>query len=548
MRGMATAPPVARAPLLVAVSVATLLALALRAWGITGQVVLDDEWHALHKLAASSYAQVFKSFGMADHSIPLTLFYKAMADTFGLAEGRLRALQVACGVAVVPLAASLAWRATRDAPAAALFAFLAAAAPFLVLWSRFARPYAVTLLLTVLCLAALWRWRARRSWPLAACVALTASLLAWLHPVAGIYPALGCLFVYAEDLATQGAARPRPSWRSFALGALVAAAMLLPLAVPLLHDRRSLAAKAGGDQPGWETYERMVAIFWGGVPTPVVGLGCAAAAWGWVTLYRRDTPLACYLALLALAPVAILTLLGAQYAHLGETFGRYVLPLQLILLFLGSLGAITMVRAIARRRAEAAAWGAALLLSAGYVWATPAIAQVATLGTWYGHFHYHRDYRELRMGHRRHDPRFEPPAFYRKLARMAPGSAPIIEAPFTYEQPFDRFAYYASFHRQPETFGMLHDLCLGGERQGETPPRDRRFRFRKFVHLEDVAGVRQTGARYLLLARESLHGRPFSEDVNCIARLAALYGPPVELDARLAVFDLRPAEPQPKLQ
>jgi hypothetical protein len=109
------------------------------------------------------------------------------------------------------------------------------------------------------------------------------------------------------------------------------------------------------------------------------------------------------------------------------------------------------------------------------------------------------------------------------------------------------FAYYATFHRQPETMGMLHDLCLEGKRLGE-PAHDRRFRFRKFVFLDDFSGVRQTGARYLLLHRERLHGRAFPEAERCLARLTAMYGAPVEIDARLAVFDLKPGEPAPALQ
>jgi len=91
----------------------------LRAWGITTQVVIDDEWHALHKLAEASYSGIFKSFGLSDHSIPLTLFYKWMANSFGLAEGRLRAPQVVCGVALIPVCAWLAWGITRDRATAA---------------------------------------------------------------------------------------------------------------------------------------------------------------------------------------------------------------------------------------------------------------------------------------------------------------------------------------------------------------------------------------------------------------------------------------------
>lgn len=542
--------PISRQPplsLLVGVAIATALAVWLRTYGITGQVVLDDEWHAIHKLLSSTYGDILRSFGWADHSIPLTLLYKAMAQTVGLAEGRMRAPQIACGIALVPIATWLAWRATGDAPAAALFAFLLSGAPFLVMWSRFARPYAITLLLTVICIAALWRWRTRRSWRLGAVVAATAALSAWLHPLSGIYAAIGCLFVFFEDVAVPGSVRPRPSWSSLALGFGVAASMAALLALPVVYDIQSLTGKAGGDQPDPETFERMLSIFWGGLPTPVMAFACGLSAWGVVVVLRRDPRLGVYLLLLGLAPAAALTLLGAMWVQSGQNFGRYVLPLQPIVLFFGSVGAMSVVRSVIRGPSEAAAGSAAAILSAAYLWATPAIAQVATLGPWYAHLDYHWDYRVRWNAAKRGDPGFSPPQFYRKLGRMAPGSAPIVEAPFTYEAPHNQLAYYATFHRQPETLGMIHDLCLEGERTGE-PPHDRRFRFRKFVFLDDVAAVRRTGARYLLLLREDLHGRPFAESGRCLEKLTRLYGAPAEIDARLAVFDLRPAEPRPELR
>ena len=292
-------------------ALATLLAVWLRTYEITAQVVLDDEWHAIHKLMSSSYGDIASHFGVADHSIPMTLLYKAMAGTVGLAEGRLRALQIACGIALIPVSAWLAWRATGDAPAAALFAFLMSGAPFLVMWSRFARPYAITLLLVVFCVACVWRWRTRRSLKLAACAAITAALAAWFHPIAGMYPAIACLFVFFEDVRAPRHIRPRPSWHSAALGIAVAGSIALPLAVPLVEDSQSLAAKAGGDQPTLETLERMLALFWGGVPTPVMVLACLVAAWGAVVLARRDPRLAAYLLLLGAVPGAMLALSGA---------------------------------------------------------------------------------------------------------------------------------------------------------------------------------------------------------------------------------------------
>ena len=41
----------------------------------SGQVLIDDEWHAVHQLLRLSPAQMFVDFGHADYSIPLGLLY-----------------------------------------------------------------------------------------------------------------------------------------------------------------------------------------------------------------------------------------------------------------------------------------------------------------------------------------------------------------------------------------------------------------------------------------------------------------------------------------
>ena len=53
----------------------------------------------------------------------------------------------------------------------------------------------------------------------------------------------------------------------------------------------------------------------------------------------------------------------------------------------------------------------------------------------------------------------------------------------------------------------------------------------------------QVGARYLLFHRKPLFGLPFPESEACLAKLRALYGEPIDLDERLAVFDLRAPRP-----
>jgi hypothetical protein len=523
---------------LAALALASIAGVALRTWGITSQVVLDDEWHAIHKLQAHWWS-IFGSFGWSDHSIPLTLFYKAMASVAGLTEGRIRALQVLSGIALVPFAGWLAWRATGDRAAAALLAVLVAFSPFLVLWSRFARPYAITLLLAVACVASAWAWRARRSRGLAWAVIGTGALTAWLHPISALYPAIACLFVFLEDALAQRQVRSHAARQSFRLGMATAAAMAALLVVPLVRDHRSLSAKSGGDFPDLQTYERMLAIFWGGIPTPAIAVATALSAAGFGVLVTRDRRLALFLAALASIPPLVVSLIGATWVHEGQNLARYVLPLQPILLFTASLGLVSLVRTAAAWRGGLAAWVTAAAASLAFAIAVPTVEQVARLGTWYGHLDYHWDYRVRNNDAKRRDAAYTLPAFYEKLSHLPPGTVPIIEAPFAHEAPFNSLAFYATFHHQPERFGMLRDVCRPDKREGEVPFHDPRFRFRMFVFLQDVEAVRRSGARYLVFERRDPHGRPFPESDRCLAALERLYGAPSEIDERVAAFDLQ---------
>jgi hypothetical protein len=522
------------------------LALVLGAWlrlhGLGGQVVQDDEWHAIHKLLSSGYAEIFRSFGVADHSIPLTLLYKAMAETVGLTEINMRIVQVLAGIALIPLAAAIAWYATANRAVVLLHAFLVAGAPFLVLYSRIARPYAITTLLAVLVLAALWRWREARSLKLAAAACLLTALAAWLHPISAIFPAVALLFIFAEDL------RARKGVRAIVMLGLAAAfAIAIPLAAPVIHDLHALSDKAGGNFAGGYTLARMLSLFAGGLPDAVTVGAVAIAAFGAIRLYRAQRVLGAYLAALAIVPVLVFIGLGAAWTQQGHTFARYVFPVQLIFLLWLSVGVVDGARLLLRTSSAPMQMAVAIAAAAGYLALNPAIRQVATLGPWYNHVYHQFDYIDRHNAAALQYTAYDAPRFYKELGNLPAGSAPIIEAPFTYEAPANSLAFLWRFHRQPEKIGMLHDLCLDGPYDGEVP-KDARFRFRNFVFLGDREAVRASGARYLLLHRDQLHGRPFAEADRCMAELTRLYGAPMDVDSRLAVFDLRPAASPRTLQ
>jgi hypothetical protein len=526
----------------IGLALATLLGAWLRLHGLGDQVVQDDEWHAIHKLMASGYADIFRSFGMADHSIPLTLLYKAMAESVGLTEINLRIVQVFAGLALIPVAAAIAWQVSASRAATVLCAFLVAGAPFLVLYSRIARPYAITTLLVVLAVAALWRWRETRRRGLAAAVCILTALSAWLHPISAIFPAVAMLAVFADDLRAR-----RGVGAIVALALAAAVAIALPLAAPVSHDLHALSAKAGGQHADLYTVSRMLSLFAGGLPDAVAIVAVAIAAFGALRLARAQPALGRYLAAVAIVPVLVFALLGAAWTHQGHTFARYMFPAQVVFLLWLAIGVVELARVAARRPSARIEMAAGIVAAAAYLALNPAIRQVATLGPWYNHVYHQFDYVQRHNAAALQYSGHEAPAFYRTLAGMSEGSAAIIEAPFTYEAPANSLAFFRLFHRQPERIGMLHDLCLDGPYYGEVP-RDARFRFRNFVFLDDPEAVRASGARYLLLHRGELHGAPFREADRCMAALARLYGPPVDVDARLAVFDLRQAGGERKLQ
>lgn len=514
----------------------------LRLHGLGEQVVQDDEWHAIHKLMASGYADIFRSFGVADHSIPLTLFYKAMAETIGLTEINMRIVQVLAGIALIPLAGAIAWHASASRAVSLLLAFLIAGAPFLVLYSRIARPYAITTLLTVLLVAVLWRWRENRSPQLAAVVCFATALAAWLHPISAVFPAVAMLFIFAEDL------RARKGIRAIALlGSCAALAIAVPLAAPLINDLQALSAKAGGNFAGGYTLARMLSLYAGGLPDAATFGVVAIAAFGALRLFRAQPSLGIYLAALAIVPVVVLIGLGAAWTHQGHTFARYVFPVQIIFLLWFSIGAVALAGILMRKSSPLVEMGVAAAVAAGYFALNPAIRQVTTLGPWYHHAYHQFDYVDRHNVAALQYAGYDAPDFYKELGKLEAGSAPIVEAPFTYGAPANSLAFFRRFHRQTGKIGMLRDLCLDGPYHGEVP-KDPRFRFSNFVFLGEREAVLALGARYLLLHRDQLHGRPFAQSDRCMAALSRLYGAPVQVDARLAVFDLRPAASPRKLQ
>lgn len=323
------------------------LAVYLRFEQILGQWLIDDEWHAIHKLQASEgYYPILSSFGAADYSIPLTVLYRFIAEHFGLSELRMRLPMLVCGVALIPLA--MIWsRRHFGIAVATCFGFLLATSPLLINFSRMARPYSITLLLSAITLFALAAWirSPERRPPLLAFFCLIASV--YLHPINGallIPPviAANALIVFSPKFEVS------LKWRFFRASAITAIFLLALILPPLLIDQGAMRVKLGSSLPGIDTLVGAQHLWFGSDSSVVVAIMLLISGVGLTVVFKRITAEALFF-LLALAGVFVaLLLLQPAWVDNPLTFARYLLPASLLALLCLSVGVVSLSLRIGR--------------------------------------------------------------------------------------------------------------------------------------------------------------------------------------------------------
>jgi len=244
--------------------------MVLRLWRLPRQILGGDEVHAVLTALRQPLGTVLTTYFPSDASIPLTALYRLWLVLGGdLTEMGLRIPVLLTAVAFL-LGLPLVVARGLGRRTGAVFAWLAAVSPGLVLYGRIVRSYMPVALWGSLAAVTFWLWwrTGGRRW--AALYVLTSALALWFHLGAGPFLVAPFLFA-AGDLALRelrrraddpsetgaGAAeRPPPGWRALiGLGGLTAVAFLMVL-VPASDSLLALAADKRIEQS---------------VPAPVVG-------------------------------------------------------------------------------------------------------------------------------------------------------------------------------------------------------------------------------------------------------------------------------------
>jgi hypothetical protein len=528
-------------PLLV---MAFVTGLALRVWQVDTQILLEDEWHAIHKLLRSSALDIFTHLGHADYSIPLTLYYQWLERNVGLSEWSMHAPSVVAAVALLLIGPALLARWSPP-PVRAIWLALMAVSPLFVYFAKIARPYALTSLLTFVGIVAFRAWwhEGRRSHAIAYVV--TTFLAGWLHLVSLAFALLPLAYYGVRAIvapwriptADRTAARLAVR-RVIAIGIATALPLAVVLLPPVIIDGEVLAWKAGRDHVTVDSIYRTLLML-AGTGHPALGVALwLCVVYGAVRVHARDADLARYVMAIVVVGFVACAASGAYFIAHPLVLARYATPALPFVLLLAAEGLYAALVAIASAplRPLAAAGVVIALLLTGPIpreWRYP--------NQFWGHMMYQFDYEPA------HNPYVDAIAqipispFYQSLASHAPGSVTLVEMPWRIESQFNALPRFQAVHRQRVKVALITPTC-GVYDWGQYPESRHGMRMREMVHLSALLRGDVGDADYLVVHRHPPQ-EPWPDLRGCLPSIEAKFGAPVYRDDAITVFALAQVSP-----
>jgi len=455
------------------------------------QVLLDDEWHVIHQLLVKGPKELFLTFGHADFSIPLALMYWLELKLFGLSETGMRWPMMLAGVITLIVFPLYVRRFFSD-KTTLIFSVLLAMSPMLVIYSRTARPYALTLLLSLLALAAFQKFveTKKPSLKFGFVYALCATTCVWLHLISlplviAPFLALGLPALLGRNWSRVG--------RIFFLGVFTLAGLLALVLPPVLGHPEVLSVKLGVQTPDMQTYYGVLYVWLGTPSLTVVLVGISFAMIGVVPLWR-GLPLLSSLVTGLILTLGVILLTQPAWVHNPLTLARYLLPaIPLVLLSL-ALGISRISDALIRLPGHAGKLvSLAVVISVFLFMAyySPLFKILEKPNSNSLHSVYQLDFREEKNLIYQYQTDFPISPFWQKLASLPRDSLKIVASPFSFETHHWDAARWEQISHQRVMPGYLNGFCTEN-RWGEVPLGDG-FRFQNVGYLADQNDLARRG-------------------------------------------------------
>lgn len=499
----------------------------LRLYQLPNQILFGDEWHAIHAAANSGYFSILSTFGAADRSIPITLYYKVVMNTVGLSETAIRLPFFVGGVLTVMILPIMVRPMTGRA-VSNIFAWLLALSPTLIFYSRFARPYAITTFFSFLSCLLFFRWwdtDDRKDAILYALLTIATgyALLVNLPFVLGPF-----LFYMILSVIEKRKSRGRSFLRLAGLGLMTTVPLLILLGPPLYGDFSAISTKAGQSASGLSQLLSSFRILIGMDQRTVALVIAILVSFGIIRMLIGLPVFTLFLmslSLLQLTAVLWVQPVGIDSPHI---LSRYLLPLLPFLLLAVSTGIHAISSIFPLRFRKWAGVAIPVAFCAAFFWGGPVPAVSyqpnngmslmllahALTGT-----QYQRILKDI-------------PSFYKKLSKMPPDSVTLVEAPFPWQA--NHLLLYQEVHGQKVIMGVTREY-MSAMGKG--------LHLQTAVVAEDLNSLKAKKVDFLVFHKNLqnevtiiLPGSP-SGTWN-LARLRTIFGHPVYEDHNIAVFDV----------
>ena len=515
-------------------------ALLLRLWMLPGQLLADDEWHALNQVINVSPMTTFISFGYSDHSIPMTLFYFVLSAIAPLTEIMMRLPMMLVGMASIIV---IPWilRALLAPHERLLLGALLAVSPLLVYYSRTARPYAISTLLVVIAIVCFYCWFRNRQIRHAAGYVLCAATAAWLLPVN--LPILLMPFIFFGVLALNSVVRDRQYHdikALFLLGLVTLIPLLVLLGPPVYFSLGDISSRVGVHTITLSTLMATFQLLAGSKYTAINLIALFLIACGVIVLMKRNRLICLYLITCSMIAFLVCIASGAAWIHHPLVVARYILPVLPFLLLFITLGASSLAQRflsgnLLTRRASLLAVPV-VLVTFGPLWAPYLQPQ----NQFTGHMAYQFDY-DWETNVYNDDLDVLPIAdFYHQLSREEPGQYHLAIAPWFIQWHWNRWYLDQRVHQQRVSAAFLSGFC-GSSFYGEYEPARSDIDLQHVIHLVDlVAGEDSPDNINFLVyqktpARSEIDYRPFE---GCLTRIRTTFGDPHFEDEHIVVYRL----------
>ncbi|MEN9560708.1 MAG: hypothetical protein RLZZ502_1919 [Pseudomonadota bacterium] len=506
------------------------IALLTRLLGLSEQVLLDDEYHAIHALQTKSYGAIYSSFGAFDYSIPLTLFWKFMHSWGLLDEWMMRWPFALAGLYLVYWVYHETNRYAPDYRYAV--ALVMALAPFLVFYSRTARPYMLTLVLSLVALKNVYSWGKKDlNWPVA--YVLAGSMALWLHPVVAPTLAMAALWAFALRVRLEGLqAAVQASW-------LIALTMLalcaLTLAPPMLLNPGAIGTKTGIGFPSWDTLIGSGFLLTGSSQLLISVAIFIAFIVGLKVLWSLFPAARNFVLAVLLTQILAALLARPDWLEHPQVFLRYNMLLVVVVVVAIGVGVGVVAHAGKIVYFLPLIFFPWLMTSPLFGYAT---SHYPTATWWQWDLREH--YNPVRIG----QEAVHPPQWL-----LENKEAIVAVAPWKFESFLSPMAQLHKYRNTALWPAQIGGYCLPATPQRYGEMASDGFPLRNAVHLANAESLSRRNISHIMLIKHfKFEGKNFIPEAgDCFLKLNAQHGEPVYQDERYAIFAL-PSTKAPTLR